>query len=47
MNRETFTVWISKYALTNGILEIQARITGSKDMIVDSKNNLHYFYKPY
>lgn len=49
MNREkeTFTVWISKYALTDGILEMEACNTISERMIVDAENRLHSFHKPY
>lgn len=39
-------VWISKYALTNGVLEIEARVCDnvSPDMIEDINEKYHYYH---
>ncbi|WP_431785830.1 hypothetical protein [Paenibacillus lactis] len=37
-------VWISKYALTTGIYEIEARETHSPNMVVDAKDSLAMYH---
>lgn len=41
-------VYITKYALTLGILEKEVKVsTVSSDMVCDNNNRLHYYHKPY
>jgi tRNA G10 N-methylase Trm11 len=37
-------LWISKYALTTGIFEIEARETHSPDMIADKNNTISVYH---
>lgn len=38
-------VWISKYALTKGIYEVEVNTTDSEYMIVDKNNPISFYHK--
>jgi hypothetical protein len=39
--------YVTKYALTQGIYQIEAQTTSSPKLVVNAKNKIEYYHKPF